>query len=192
MRPQSGMGLGKNVYKLQNTDKLRFTFRLKPRQRRGPPQKSPEGEFAVDSGASMHMLSKKRFKLRRNGDSAKIQELHNGGNGQWRSPSKRGSTCFRSRSLSLGDGAKLDDTPAVLSLGKQKPHLTKQGKKIPCKKENFVRLVVPGLSSKISYQCILYIATAGLVKYISKSSNRAIWQWNTRKLARFTEHPKQK
>ena len=55
----------------------------------------------------------------------------------------------------------LDDTPAVLSLGKlceehgytsewasgQKSHLTKQGKKIPCKTENFVPLVVSGLSS---------------------------------------------
>ena len=52
----------------------------------------------------------------------------------------------------------LDDTPAVLSLGKlleehgkiyewtsgQKPHLTKQqGKKIPCKTEHFVPLGVP-------------------------------------------------
>ena len=53
------------------------------------------------------------------------------------------------------------DTPAVLSLGKlcedhgyshewtsgQKPHLTKQGKKILCKTENFAPPVVPGLSS---------------------------------------------
>ena len=55
----------------------------------------------------------------------------------------------------------LEDTPAVLSLGKlceehgytyerassEKPHLTKQGKKILCKTENVVPLVVPGLSS---------------------------------------------
>ena len=55
----------------------------------------------------------------------------------------------------------LEDTPAVPSLGKlceehgytnewasgQKPHLTKQGKKIFCKTENFVPLVVLGLSS---------------------------------------------
>ena len=55
----------------------------------------------------------------------------------------------------------LDDTPAVLSLGKlceehrhiyewvsgQKPHLTKQGKKILCKTENIVAPVVSGLSS---------------------------------------------
>ena len=55
----------------------------------------------------------------------------------------------------------LDDTPAVLTLGKlceehgyahewasgQKPRLTKQGKNILCKTENIVPLVVPGLSS---------------------------------------------
>ena len=55
----------------------------------------------------------------------------------------------------------LDDTPAVQSLGKlceehgyscewssgQKPHLTKQEKNIFCKTENFVPLVVPGMST---------------------------------------------
>ena len=51
----------------------------------------------------------------------------------------------------------LDDTPAVLSFGKhgysnelssgQKPHLTKQGKNMLCKMENFVPLVVPGCLS---------------------------------------------
>ena len=55
----------------------------------------------------------------------------------------------------------LDETPAVLSLGKlcedhgypnewvshQKPRLTKDGKTIICKTDNFVPLVVPGLST---------------------------------------------
>ena len=55
----------------------------------------------------------------------------------------------------------LDDTPAVLSLGNlfedhgccyewvsgQKPQLTKEGKTIVCKTNNFVPLFVPGLSS---------------------------------------------
>ena len=77
----------------------------------------------------------------------------------------------------------LDDTPAVQTLGKlceehgntcewasgQKPHLTKQGKNIFCKTENFVPFVVPGLSSK----SVFYNATAGLIKYIFESSKRA-------------------
>ena len=58
----------------------------------------------------------------------------------------------------------LEDTPAVLSLGKlcdehgysyewincQKPHLSKNGIRIQCNKENFVPIVVPGLSTSSS------------------------------------------
>ena len=58
----------------------------------------------------------------------------------------------------------LEDTPAVLSLGKlcdengycyewingQKPHLVKNGIRIQCNTENFVPIVVPGLSTSSS------------------------------------------
>ena len=58
----------------------------------------------------------------------------------------------------------LEDTPTVLSLGKlcdengyscewmngQKPHLLKNGIRNPCNTENFVPIVVPGLSSSSS------------------------------------------
>ena len=58
----------------------------------------------------------------------------------------------------------LEDTPAVLSLGKlcdehgysyewingQKPHLIKKGIRVPCNTENFVPIVVPGLSTSSS------------------------------------------
>ena len=58
----------------------------------------------------------------------------------------------------------LENTPAVLSLGKlcdengysyewingQKPHFIKNGIRIPCNTENFVPIVVPGLSSSSS------------------------------------------
>ena len=58
----------------------------------------------------------------------------------------------------------LENTPAVLSLGKlcdengysyewingKKPHLIKNGIRIPCNTENFVPIVVPGLSSSSS------------------------------------------
>ena len=58
----------------------------------------------------------------------------------------------------------LEDTPAVLSLGKncdengyscewingQKPHLIKNQIRIPCNTENFVPIVVPGLTSSSS------------------------------------------
>ena len=58
----------------------------------------------------------------------------------------------------------IENTPAVLSLGKlcdengytyewingQKPHLTKNGIRIQCDTENFVPIVVPGLSTSSS------------------------------------------
>ena len=58
----------------------------------------------------------------------------------------------------------LEDTPAVLSLGKfcdengycyertngQKPHLIKNGIRIQCNMENFVPILVPGLSTSSS------------------------------------------
>ena len=58
----------------------------------------------------------------------------------------------------------LEETPAVLSLGKlcedhgktyhwtsgQKPHLTKKGKRIDCNISNYVPSVVPGLSTSSS------------------------------------------
>ena len=58
----------------------------------------------------------------------------------------------------------LEETPAVLSLAKlcedhrytyhwtsgQKPHLTKNGKRIDCKKTNYLPFVVPGLSTSSS------------------------------------------
>ena len=58
----------------------------------------------------------------------------------------------------------LENTPAVLSLGRlcdengysyewingQKPHLIKNGIRIPCNTENFVLIVVPGLSASSS------------------------------------------
>ena len=67
----------------------------------------------------------------------------------------------------------LEETPAVLSLGKlyedhgytyhwisgQEPHLTKNGKKIKCKKSNYVPFVVPGLSTSSSTSSSLTSST---------------------------------
>ena len=82
----------------------------------------------------------------------------------------------------------LEGTPAVLSLGKlceehgftsewvsgQKPHLTKNGKRIRCKTENFVLVVVRGLSVvKLQRQFVFHIVPAGVTEYLFKSSKRA-------------------
>ena len=69
----------------------------------------------------------------------------------------------------------LEDTPAVLLLGKlceehgytnewtngQKPHLTKNGKRIRCKTENFVPVVVPVPDQDI--------VAEGFIKFIESS-----------------------
>ena len=68
----------------------------------------------------------------------------------------------------------LEDTPAVLSLGKlcedhgysyewtsgQKPHLIKDSRRIKCSTENCVPIVVPGFL-KLSFTCIHDIFNAG-------------------------------
>ena len=54
------MGLGDNFYKLMYTDKATFYSSVEARTTPEPTSKSPEElEFRVDSGASMHMLSRK-------------------------------------------------------------------------------------------------------------------------------------
>ena len=42
-----------------------------------------EGEFVVDSGASMHMLSKKGLELRCKGHFEEVQTPNSGRDGQW-------------------------------------------------------------------------------------------------------------
>ena len=62
MRPRSSMELGENVYKLKNKAKATFYSPTEARAMLAPTSKSPEErELVVDSRASMHMLSRKRF-----------------------------------------------------------------------------------------------------------------------------------
>ena len=109
--------LAKSTYKLKNSDKATFL----PEER----------EFVVASGASMHVMSKKRIKQRRDGYFAKIPEHHCGAYIQWRGEYKRGCT-------------KLFDE----WVSSQKPRVTKEEKTIICKTDNFAFLVVPGLSTR--------------------------------------------
>ena len=63
--------LARYVYKLKIVDKATFYSPAEAWVMPAPSEKLEEREFVVDSGASMHMLSKKDFKLRR-----KVQEPH--------------------------------------------------------------------------------------------------------------------
>ena len=59
MRSRSSMGLGEKNYKHKNADKTMFYTFIEARTMPAPTSKSPEERaFVVDSGASMHMMSK--------------------------------------------------------------------------------------------------------------------------------------
>ena len=126
--------------------------------------KPEEREFVVDSGASMHMISKKDF------NSADMETVTTSrspltvftANGEVQTHEE--ATVYV-KELDIFLTMKVpEDTPAVLSLGKlcdehgysyewingRKPHLILNGIRIQCNTENFVPIVVPGLSTSSS------------------------------------------
>ena len=126
--------------------------------------KPEEREFVVDSGASMHMISKKDLI---NAEMDTLTKLCSPtrvitANGEVQTH-EEASVYVKELDIFLTMKV-LENTPAVLSLGKlcdengysyewingQKPHLIKNGIGIPCNTENFVPIVVPGLSSSSS------------------------------------------
>ena len=155
--------LAKNVFKLKEHEATFFSpsenwcfpaSTLKPEER----------EFVVDSGASIHMISKKDL------SNAEMDTLKKScspttvitANGEVQAHEE---AIVYVKELGIFLTMKvLENTPAVLSLGKlcdengysyewingQKPHLIKDGIRIICNTENFVPIVVPGLSSSSS------------------------------------------
>ena len=156
--------LAKNVFKLK--EHLRATF-FSPSENRCLPAstlKPEEKEFVVDSGASMHIISKKDL------SNAEMDTLTKScsptivitANGEVQTQEE---AIVYVKELDMFLTMKvLENTPAVLSLGKlcdengysyewingQKPHLIENGIRIICNTENFVPIVVPGLSSSSS------------------------------------------
>ena len=148
--------LAKNVLKLKEHERATF---FSPSENRCLPasnRKPEEREFA-----SMHMISKKDL------SDAEMDTLTKScsptmvktANGEVQTHEE---AILYVKELDIFLTMKvLDNTPAVLSLGKlcdengysyewingQKPHLIKDGIRIMCNTENFVPIVVPGLSS---------------------------------------------
>ena len=156
--------LAKSVLKLKEKNKAAF---FSPSENRCLPAsnlKPEEREFVVDSGASMHMISKKDL------NSAEMDTLTKScsptivitANGEVQTHEE--ATVYVKELDIFLTMKVLENTPAVLSLGKlcdengysyewingQKPHLIKNGIRIQCNTENFVPIVVPGLSSSSS------------------------------------------
>ena len=130
-----------------------FASSLKPQER----------EFVVDSSASMHMISKKDL------NSAEMDTLTKScspttvitANGEVQTHEE--ATVHVKELDTFLTMKVLEDTPAVLSLGKLcdengysyewingQNHLIKDGIRIQCNTENFVPIVVPGLSNSSS------------------------------------------
>ena len=155
--------LAKNVFKLKEYEKAAFFSPTEDKCLRASVLK-PEREFVVDSGASMHMISKKDL------CEAEMDTLTKScsptivitANGEVQTHEE--ATVYVKELDIFLTMKVLENTPAVLSLGKlcdengysyewingQKPHLIKDGIRIICNKENFVPIVVPGLSSSSS------------------------------------------
>ena len=126
--------------------------------------KPEERKFVVDSGASIHMISKK------DSNSAEMDTLTTSrsettvitANGEVQTNEE--ATVYVRELEKFLTMKVLEDTPAVLSLGKlcdehgysyewincQKPHLTQNGIRIQCNTKNFVPMVIPGLSTSSS------------------------------------------
>ena len=156
--------LDKSVLKLKEHQRAAF---FSPSENRCLPASTlypEEREFVVDSGASMHMISKKDL------SDAEVDTLTKScsptivitANGEVQTHEE---AIIYVKELDIFLTLKvLENTSAVLSLGKlcdedgyshewingQKPHLVQDGIRIICNAENFVPIVVPGLSSSSS------------------------------------------
>ena len=150
--------------KLKKQDRATF---FSPSENRCLPAstlKPEEREFVVDSSTSMHMISKKDLSDAEMNTLTKSCSLTTviTANGEVQTHEE---AIVYVKELDIFLTMKvLENTPAVLSLGKlcdengysykwingQKPHLIKDGIRIICNSENFVPIVVPGLSSSSS------------------------------------------
>ena len=157
--------LAKNIYKLTQKDKATLYSLAEEWVLLIAETKEPEErESGVDSGASMHMVSKKDPK------AAELETM--------RMPRNPTTVMTANGEVQTAEEATvyvkyldmfvtvmlLAETPAFLSLGKfcedhgytyhwtsgQKPHLTKNGKRIDCNFSNYVPFVVPRLSTSSS------------------------------------------
>ena len=156
--------LAKNVLKLKEHQRATF---FSPSENWCLPAstlKLEEREFVVDSGASMHMISKTDLS---NDDMDTLTKSCSPtivitANGEVQTHEE---AIVYVKELGIFLTIKvLENTPAVLSLGKlcdengysyewisgHKPHLIKDGIRIICNTENFGPIVVPGLSSSSS------------------------------------------
>ena len=186
------LAIAKNIYTLKANDKATF---FSPAKKWVLPSASSRGscerEFAVDSGASMHMVSEKDL------NSAELATMRTS-----RSPTtvmtantdvqtREEPTVFVKHLDLFVKDMLLEESPVVLSLVKlcedhgktyhwtrgQKSHLIRNGKKLDCNISHYVPFVVPGLSASSS-------STAPSPTSSSSSPQDSVFDVN-----RYTENP---
>ena len=152
------------MFKLKEHERAAFFSSPENRCLPASTLKPEEREFVVDSGASMHMISKKDLS---NGEMDTLTKSCSPtvvitANGEVQMH-EEAIVCVKELGVFLTMKV-LENTSAVLSLGKlcdengyshewingQKPHVIKDGIRIICNTENFVPIVVPGLTSSSS------------------------------------------
>ena len=156
--------LAKSLLNLKEQERATFFSPSEKRCLLASTLKTEEREFVVDSGASMHMISKKdlsdaEMDILTKSCSCTIVITANG------KVQTHEEAIVYVKELDIFLTVEvLENTPAVLSLGKlcdengysyewingRKPYLIKNGIRIQCNTENFVPIVVPGLSNSSS------------------------------------------
>ena len=120
--------------------------------------------FVVDSGASMHLISQKDLSDAEMDTLTKSKSPTTVITANGKVQTHEEATVYVKELHIFLTMKVLENTPAVVSLGKlcdehgysyewingQKPHLIEDGIRIICNTENFVPIVVPGLSSSSS------------------------------------------
>ena len=157
--------LAKNVLTMKEHERATFFSPSENRCLLASNLKPEERKFVVDSGASVHMISKKDLSKAEMDTLTKScsPTIVTTANGEVQTH-EEARVYVKELGLFLTMKV-LENTPAVLSLGKlcdengysyewihgqKKKHLIKNGIRIPCNTENFVPIVVPGLSSSSS------------------------------------------
>ena len=156
--------LAKSVLKLKEQERATFFSPSENRCQPASTLKPEEREFVVDSGASMHMSTKKDLNYGEMDTLTKScsPTIVTTANGEMQTHEE--ATVYVKELDIFLTMEVLKDTPAVLSLGKlcdenrcsyelingRKPHLIRNGIRIHCNTENFVPIVVPSLSTSSS------------------------------------------
>ena len=156
--------LAKNVFKLKEHERAAFFSSPEKKCLPASTLKPEEREFVVDSGASMHMISKKDLSKAEMDTLTKSCRPTIVITANCEVQTHEEAIVYVKELDILLTMKVLENTPAVLSLGKlcdengysyewingQKPYLIKDGIRIICNTENFVPIVVPGLTSSSS------------------------------------------